>query len=64
VDARVVRDDGAGVEVRQGGESALEEVHGCWVVGVVEHCGADVGVDYFLYGELVELAEEGEGLFL
>ena len=62
VDAGVVGDDGAGVEVRQGGESALEEVHGCGVVVVVEHGGADVGGDFFFYGELVEFAEEGEGL--
>ena len=50
VDAGVVGDDGAGVEVRQGGESALEEVHGLRIIGVVEHGGADVGVDVFFYG--------------
>ena len=48
VNAGFVGDDGAGVEVREGGESALEEVHGCGVVGVVEHCGADVGGRLFL----------------
>jgi hypothetical protein len=47
VDARVIGDDGAGVEVRQGGESAPEEVHGCGVVGVMEHGGAYVGGDFF-----------------
>ena len=29
---------------------ALEEMHGRGVVGVVEHGGADVGVDFFFYG--------------
>ena len=50
VDAGFIRDDGAGVEMRQGGESALEEVHGCGVVVVVKHGGADVGVHFFFYG--------------
>jgi hypothetical protein len=51
------------VEVREGEENAVEELHGCGVVGVVEHSGADVGGDIFFYGECVKLAEEGEGLF-
>ena len=62
VDAGVVGDDGAGVEVREGGESALEEVHGFGIIGVVHHCGTDVSGYFFFYGELVEFAQEGEGL--
>src|ERR1700723_1631202 len=50
VDARVVGDDGAGVEVRQGGERALEQMHGGRIVGVVKHGWTDVGIDFFIYG--------------
>ena len=47
--AGFVGDDGAGVEVREGGESSLEEVHGGRIVVVVEHRGADVAAYILFY---------------
>ena len=62
VDAGVVGNDGAGVEVGEGGEGALEEVHGFGIVIIVDHGRADVHGYVLSYCECVEFAEEGEGL--
>ena len=64
VDAVVVGDDRARVEVRQGRKHLCKQMHRSRIVGVVQHRGPDVRGESVLLRQIVERLEEHERLLI
>src|SRR5665213_964954 len=64
MNASLIGNDGIGLDVWQGGEDKLQQMHGRGIVSVMDHGWSDIGEEFLFDGKLVEPGEKSECLLI